>query len=189
MSRSTGGSSAVRGKIIVVVMLLGALALLAYSLWFVGSRSAVDERFNMRREALAPDAPGASLLRELVGDYPRTSLDVGTLDSDAPDRHGSADYDVEGHTVTLDVQRIAVPGPGIEQLLADFAARADGDDAAGTVIRLHADAETPFGYGVYSAPTYIYYEFTWRNGDWVLRASTRDAGSEGLLRFVNNYNF
>lgn len=178
-----------RGKIVVILMIVGALALLAYSLWFVGSRSQVDERFNMRREPLTPGAPGASMLREVVGDYRRTALDVATLDSDAPDRHGSAHYDVEGHDVTLDVQRVPSPGPTIEQLFADFAARAGGDDAAGTVIRLHPDAETPYGYGVYSAPTYIYYEFTWRNGDWVLRASTRDAGSEGLLRFVNNYNF
>lgn len=177
-----------RGKIIVVFMLLGALALLLYSLWFVGSRSPVDERFNMRREALEPDAPGASLLREVVGDYVRTTLDVDTLDSDAPDRHGSALYRVEGHEVRLDVQR-AAPGLHIEQLFVGFAARAGGDDAAGTLIRLHEEADTPYGYGVYSAPTYIYYEFTWRNGDWVLRASTRDAGSEGLLRFVNNYNF
>lgn len=178
-----------RGKVIVVIMLLGALALLVYSLWFVGSRSLVDERFNMRREALEPDAPGASLLRELVGDYRRTDLDVGTLDSDTPNRRGSATYSVEGHAVRLDVQRVAAPGLDIELLFADFAARAGGDDAAGTVIRLHPDAPISYGYGVYSAPTYIYYEFSWRNGDWALRASTRDADSEGLLRFVNNYNF
>jgi hypothetical protein len=178
-----------RGKYIVILMLLGAAALLAYSLWFVNSRSPVDERFNMRREPLEADAPGAALLRELVGDYVRTSLDVGTLDSDAPIRRGSAHYDVEGHDVMLEVQSAPEIGPGAEQLFVDFAERAGGDDAAGTVIRLHDDALMPYGYGVYSGPTSIYYEFAWRNGDWVLRASTRDAGSEGLLRFVNNYNF
>lgn len=178
-----------RGKIVVLIMILGALALLVYSLWFVGNQSQPDERFNMRREPLGSGAPGASLLREVVGDYTRTALDVDTLDSDSPDRHGSAHYDVEGHDVMLEVQRVPSPGLTVEQSFAEFAARAGGDDAAGTVIRLHPDAEIPYGYGVYSAPTYIYYEFTWRNGDWVLRASTRDAGSEGLLRFVNNYNF
>lgn len=176
-----------RGKYVVIAMLLGALALFLYSLWFVSTTSPVDQRFNVRREPLGDDTPGALILRQRAGDYLRQELLVDTLDSLSGSRHGSAEYLVDGRLVRLEVQDYPEGPPSLDALFADFGARAGGNDAAGTAIRLYPEAQIPYGYGVYSAPTYIYYEFTWINGNWVLRASTREAGSEALLRFANGY--
>jgi hypothetical protein len=180
-----------RGKIIVLAMLTSAAALLIYSLWFVGNHSPADQRFNMRRMALAADAPGAMALPPSVGEFTRTELAPGTLDSATAGRSGSAEYiDYTNAPVRLEVTHIGSGAAG-QALFADFAARAGAAEGEGRNISLrqYDESRPPYGLGIYSATTYTYYEFAWRSGEWLLRASTRTAGVEALLRFVNSYRY
>lgn len=178
-------ASSVRGKIVVIVMLGGAALLLFYSLWYVNHQTTVDERFNMRRQALPDNISGPLMLPDSLGEFQRVALDVDTLDTPGAQRHGVATYkDVDGKVLRLDVQQTTEPRPTLEALFSDFATRAGGD-LANSTIRLHADGPTRYGYGAYSGPTYTYYELTWINANWIIRVSTQEAGSESLLRFVN----
>jgi hypothetical protein len=179
-----------RGKIVVVTLLLAAAALFVFSLWYTNSHTPLDEQFNMRRKALAADAPGGLILQELVEDYHRIAFDPGTLDTPGAIRHGTAVYrDANDKPIKLEVQAVPDKSPALQDLFANFADRAGGKDAGATVIKLHPESPIPYGYGVYSATTYVYYEFTWINGDWIIRVSTREAGGESLLRFANSYPF
>lgn len=179
-----------RGKLVVIAMILAAFALLAYSLWYMNTNSPIDERFNLRREPLADDAPGALLLRQQAGDFIRADFDADSLDAKGETRHGTATYlDHLGKPIQFEARLVKGTQPTIRTAFADFSIRAGGSDAAGTVIKLHPEARFPYGYAVYSAPTYIHYEIAWINGGWLLRAWTREAGSESLLRFVNGYGY
>jgi len=181
-----------RGKIVVVVILLAGAVMFAYSLWFISSHTPVDERFNMQRTALPDGAPGPALLPERAGDYDRLTLAIDTLDAKQPPRHGNATYSVEGQSVLLEVQLLPDGAPSMDAAFADFSKRAgipSNDNGAGVTISRHETGKIHYGFGVYSGPRYIYYEFTWINGNWLMRASTRSAGSEALLRFVNGYVF
>jgi hypothetical protein len=182
----------------MVVLMLGAGALmLAYSLWFSNNFTPLDERFNMRRKVPSATIAGALLLRHELSDLTRISLAVDTLDNQTGSRHGTAAYrDADGKQIDIEVLRPASNDPrelDIEQIFAGFGQRAGslGNTSASsaTIIRLHPESKIPYGYGVYSDPAYTYYEFTWVNNGWVFRASTREAGSESLLRFVNGYPY
>jgi hypothetical protein len=179
-----------RGKIVVVIMLLAATGLFAFSLWYTNTHTPLDEQFNMQRKALAADAPGGLILQELVEDYHRISFDPGTLDTPGVLRHGTATYrDARDKPIKLEVQAVPGQSPSLQDLFTGFGSRAGGNDAGATVIKLHPESPIPYGYGVYSAATYVYYEFTWLNGNWIIRVSTREAGGESLLRFANSYPF
>jgi hypothetical protein len=179
-----------RGKIVVLTMLLAAAALFVFSLWYTNTHTPLDEQFNMRRKALAVDAPGGLILQELVEDYHRVSFDPGTLDTPGTLRHGTAVYrDAQDNPLKLEVQAMSGQSPALQDLFAGFGDRAGGKDAGATAIKLHPESSIPYGYGVYSATTYVYYEFTWINGDWIIRVSTREASGESLLRFANSYPF
>lgn len=176
-----------RGKIVVISMFVMAALLFGYSLWFVNNHSPIDERFNMRRKPLEPDTPGALILKERAGDFLRSGLSVDTLDALEGRRHGIATYDVEGKTVTLEAERFESP-PTLDMAFAAFLTRAGGEDRFST-LNLHPEAQLPYGYAVFAGLEYTYYEFSWINGNWILRVSTRDAGAEALLRFANGYTF
>ncbi len=179
-----------RGKVVVVIMLLAAAVLFVFSLWYTNTHTPLDQQFNLRRKALADDAPGGLILQELVEDYHRISFDPGTLDTPGALRHGTAVYqDVDGKPIKLEVQAVPGQSPTLQDLFASFGNRAGGDDAGATVIALHPESPFPYGYGVYSGATYVYYEFTWINGHWIIRVSTREASGESLLRFANSYPF
>lgn len=175
-----------RGKLMVVALLLLAAGTFVASLWFMDINTPVDERFNMRRRPLESDTPGYMILRERAGDYLRTKLEVDTLDREQGSRHGVAEYLVEGKTVRLEVFFVAEGKPTLDQALDGFVERAEGDSRFAT-IKKYPEARTPYAFGVYSGNTYTYYEFSWINGAWILRASTRDAGQDSLLKFVNGY--
>ncbi|PJF31783.1 MAG: hypothetical protein CUN51_02245 [Candidatus Thermofonsia Clade 1 bacterium] len=174
------------GSLFVIFMFIGAALLFAYSLWFVNTHSPVEERFNQRRRPLAADAAGPIILRERAGDYMRIALNVDTLDATEGRRHGIADYDVDGKTVRLEVEYIPDATPTLDMVFAGFFERSGGTDTA-SVLKRFPEARTPYYFAVFSGFTYTYYEFGWINGNWILRASTRDAGQEALLRFVNGY--
>ncbi|HRE47756.1 MAG TPA: hypothetical protein PLD47_08525 [Aggregatilineales bacterium] len=177
-----------RGKLVVIGLGLFAAVLLVYSLWFTNNHTPIDERFNMRRQGLDADTPGALILRERAGDYLRQSLRIDTLDTVGVGRHGAAVYhDFEGKAISLEVVLAGETPPTLRAAFEGFAERAGGASTANTVIRLHPDGRIPYGYGVYAAANYTYYEFTWLNGGWIIRVSTREAGSESLLRFANGY--
>lgn len=177
-----------RGKLVVISMVLSTVLLFAYSLWFVNNHTPLDERFNMRRQPLADDAPGGLLLRERAGDFKRQSLNTDTLDIPSAARHGTAIYlDFEGKPIQLEVQLLGSAKPTIADIFADFATRAGGKDS--TAIKLHPESRIAYGYGVYSAPNYTYHEFSWINGNWIIRVATREAGGESLLRFANGYPY
>jgi hypothetical protein len=179
-----------RGKLVVMLMFFSAVVLFIYSLWFVNTNSPIDQRFNLRRANLPDDAPGGLILRQRAGDFERTDFLVDSLDTPGAARHGSATYlDYEGKPIAFEAQLVKDGPPTLQGAFSDFAARAGGSDAAGTAITLHPEARFPYGYGVYSATGYLYYEISWINGNWILRASTREAGSESLLRFVNGYGY
>jgi hypothetical protein len=179
-----------RGKIVVLTMLLAAAALFVFSLWYTNTHTSLDEQFNMRRKALAADAPGGLILQELVEDYRRVSFDPGTLDTPGALRQGTALYhDVHDNPIKLEVQGVSGQPPLLQDLFTGFGDRAGGKAAGATAIKLHPESSIPYGYGVYSATTYVYYEFTWINGNWIMRVSTREAGGESLLRFANSYPF
>jgi hypothetical protein len=176
-----------RGKLVVMSLFVMAALLFGYSLWFVNNHSPVDKRFNMRRKPLADDTAGALILKERAGDFLRSGLTVDTLDATEGRRHGIATYDVEGKTVTLEVERFETT-PTLEMAFADFLSRAGGE-ARFSTLTLHPEAQLPYGYAVFAGLEYTYYEFSWINGNWILRVSTRDAGAEALLRFANGYTF
>ncbi|PJF35383.1 MAG: hypothetical protein CUN49_10830 [Candidatus Thermofonsia Clade 1 bacterium] len=174
------------GSFFVILMFIGAALLFIYSLWFVNTHSPVEERFNQRRRPLEADTPGYLILRERAGDYLRTALNVDTLDAAEGRRHGVAEYNVEGKTVRLEVEYIPDQTPTLDMVFAGFLERADGTDT-GSVLKRFPEARTPYYFAVFSGFTYTYYEFGWINGNWILRASSREAGQEALLRFVNGY--
>ncbi len=174
------------GSIFVILMFVGAALLFAYSLWFISAHSPVEERFNQRRRPLAADTAGYLILRERAGDYLRTALDVDTLDALEGRRHGVADYEVEGKPVRLEVEYIPDGTPTLDQVFSGFLERANGTDTGSTLKRF-PEARTPYYFAVYSGFTYTYYEFGWINGNWILRASSREAGQETLLKFANGY--
>ncbi len=183
-----------RGKIVVIVMILGGALMLAYSLWYVGSHSPIDQRFNMKRKSLPDNAPGPAILPMQAGDYSRSALEIDTLDTlDTPGvvRHGKATYLVEEKPVQLEVKAIRGNKPTLNDLFTDFATRAGAPSMndGGIAVTTHPEASLPYGFGAYLGPAYTYYEFTWINGNWIFRVSTREAGSESLLRFVNGYVF
>ncbi|MCS6872447.1 MAG: hypothetical protein RML95_09385 [Anaerolineae bacterium] len=174
------------GSLFIIFMFIGAALLFAYSLWFVNTHSPVEARFNQRRRPLAADTAGYYILRERAGDYLRTSLNVDTLDATEGRRHGIAEYDVDGKTVRLEVEYIPDATPTLDMVFDGFFERSNGTDTA-SVLKRFPQARTPYYFAVFSGFTYTYYEFGWINGNWILRASTRDAGQEALLRFVNGY--
>jgi hypothetical protein len=179
-----------RGKIVVLGMLGSAALLLVYSLWFFSSTPTPSERFNMRRRPLEADVAGPAILRERGGDLLRTSIEIDTMDNIGGVRHGLATYkSFEGKPITFEVLYQPSVKPSIVEFFTveAFAKRAGSTDERNITMRIHAEAQTPYAYGVYAAATYTYYEFAWVNGDWLLRASTRDAGIDALLLFVNGY--
>ncbi|MBO9308602.1 MAG: hypothetical protein J7551_02330 [Chloroflexi bacterium] len=179
-------SSRSSGSFFVILMLIGAALLFIYSLWFVNTHSPVEERFNQRRRPLKADTPGYLILRERAGDYLRTALNLGTLDATEGRRRGAAEYEVEGKAVRLEVEYIPDATPTLEMVFEGFLERANGTETA-SVLKRFPEARTPYYFAIFSGFTYTYYEFGWINGNWILRASSREAGQEALLKFVNGY--
>jgi hypothetical protein len=160
-----------RGKIVVGLIGLLALAGLIANLWYVSTRSPADQRFNLKRQHITKDTASRLLLPERVGDFARKSITAIEANASG-DLEGSAAYaDTDGKQIMLSVRKPGRGAPNLESLT-------NGQ------YRLHADAEFPFGYSETYGPAFV-----WLNGDWVLGASTAQATSGELLQFVNAYPF
>jgi hypothetical protein len=160
-----------RGKI--VVGLIGLLAVIGFiaNLWFVNTRSAIDQRFNLKRQSIAKDINTAFLLPERIGDFMRKSLTPIEANSSG-DLEGSAAYaDTDGKQLLLSVRKPGRGVPGLEALT-------NGQ------YTLHSDTQFPFGYSEVNGPAFV-----WINGDWVIGTSTAQATSEALLQFANAYPY
>jgi hypothetical protein len=164
----------VTGKIVVGVVVVLGLALLVFGLWFFGSRSPVDQRFNLRRQAISPDTPQPQLLPERLGEFLRTSLTP--IARNADNRfEGTAAYSEGDHKrIWLNVRSIASQPSGASPL-----------DTVKGDFTFHKDAQFPFGYGT----TQNGYTFIWINDGWLIEAYTSETDAETLLQFVNAYPF
>ena len=170
-----------RGKLVIVGMAFLGVLFYVYSIWFLSNPSAVDQRFDMRREKLPADVPGAVLLRQKFGDHTRISFVPVENDAQGVLR-GSAQYTEldDPNVLTLEVQQItAAESPTVLQTLY-AQLKADGRavllDQGVTKYLFHKPAD--------GRATFI-----WLNGQWLFRAYSAKADDEALLRFVNNYPF
>jgi hypothetical protein len=158
-----------RGKIVVILMLAFSVAFGLFGVWYFGTRSPLDQRFNLNRKMAPQDGQG--LLPDRVGDFRRQALNP--ISGDAGSADGSATYsDVDGKPITLAVSLIDDPSSALAALDASYV--------------LHKDAKFPFGY---SANTPTGQTFIWINGPWRIQASTKEATADALLQFVNAYAF
>ena len=163
------------GKLIVGVLAALALSVLIYGLWFFGTGSPIDERFNFKRRPITSDTPQTRLLPDRVGDFLRRSL-TPIAPTVANQLEGSAAYsDNDDKRIWLQVRSIAGERHGVSAL----------DEAAGDTFKLHRDAPFPYGYGT----TQDGYTFMWINGEWLFQAYTSEADAETLLQFVNGYPY
>lgn len=172
------------GKITVGVLLLGAVGLLAFTLWFLRQSTPVDERFNLKRDSLTDDAAGPYVLISEAGDFTRQSFNP-IPDGSGNDRHGSATYtDADSQPVHFEAQLVkdGTPRAQLEGLTLPTA-------ATNSTTKAHFDAQTPFFYRTYQLSGTTYQEFAWINNNWLLRASMQAADPEPLLRFVDGYPF
>lgn len=170
-----------RGKLVIVGMVLLGVLFYAYSVWFLSNPSTVDQRFDMRREKLPADVPGAVLLRQKFGDHTRLSFVPVEPDAQGVLR-GNAQYTEldDPNVLTLEVQQItAAEIPTALQAL-DTQLQADGR----TVLLDKGVTKYLFHKPVTGRAT-----FNWLNGQWLFRAYSSNDDDEALLRFVNNYPF
>ncbi len=175
-----------RGKIVIGVLFVFAILFAAYSVWFVGSLSPVDQRFNLVRQALIADIPDPALLPVNIGDFHRLSFQAVTASANGQ-RTGSAVYDVpSGGQIQLTVN--TVPDP--RGVLADWT-RASGAAAncpdAWRTIAAHGETQFPYVYAACTATGNTYHEMVWLNNNWLIRVTADSA--DILLQFANNYPF
>jgi hypothetical protein len=162
------------GKIVVGIVAVLGLALLAYGLWFFGSKSPVDQRFNLKRQAIAAETPQAQLLPDRLGDFLRRSVTPISRTGDNQLAGSAAYSDADQKQIWLQVRSIDNPQSGAKAL-----------DAVKGDFKFHKDAQYPYGYGTTPAG----YTFVWINGGWLIQAYTSEADAETLLEFVNSYPF
>src|SRR5258706_10500705 len=154
-----------RGKFVVILMLAFSVAFGLFGAWYFGTRSPLDERFNLNRKMAPQDRQG--LLPDHVGDFQRQS--ISPISGEA----GSAMYaDVDNKPITLAIRSVSNPSAELGALDGSFV--------------LHTDAKFPFGY---STNTPSGQTFIWINGPWLIQASTTEATADALLQFVNAYPF
>ncbi len=163
------------GKVIVGGLAILSLGLLVFGLWFFGSRSPVDERFNLRRQMIDETTPQTRLLPDRVGDFLRQSLTPISRSADNQ-MAGSASYsDTDRKAIWLRVRYIADQQSRVAAL----------DAFTGSGFKFHREAEFPYGYGT----TQDGYTFVWINDGWLIQAFTSESDAETLLQFVNGYPY
>jgi hypothetical protein len=175
-----------RGKIIVLLVLLSGVATGLAGLRYAFNPSPVQQRFDQRREPLAGDAPGPQVLVEQTNDFRRTAFAPLAADSDGVQRASATYVELGVRQVELRIEQVA-PGQGLATL--QTLQRRFERDANVSRLALFAGARTPYLYTVYAQNGRAVYEFAWINGDWLFRAFTDQADDETLLRFVNAYPF
>src|SRR5215475_5193487 len=69
-----------RGKIVVIIFAVAAIAFAAYGAWFIFVPSPVDQRFNLARNAAPSTIAQAALMPDSLDDFKR----VGDVTNPAP---------------------------------------------------------------------------------------------------------
>ncbi|HVO41944.1 MAG TPA: hypothetical protein VMT34_04950 [Aggregatilineales bacterium] len=176
------------GKVVVVVILLAAAGLLIFSLWYLGSKSPIDQRFALNRTpaplngpTIVPDYGAADkLLPGAVGDFARFSEQPFNLSALMP--HAEGVYGAGSGRIRLTIDRI----PSGESASAAVQAVLPKQNSS-TVIA-HSDAKYPFAY-VQPSGEGLQSQLIWANGAWLLTASAEDVDPEVLLLFANSYPY
>lgn len=180
-----------RGKIAVLGMVLLTIAILIFGYWFLFVKSPVYQRFKLNRTAISRAFNPDALLPEAVGDFKRLSFDPVQDQADGS-VSGSAIYaDTDGKKIVLYITSDKAgntPSTILQILYQPIVAQHPGNTPI-------FQADAPFPYAFFTAtvessdgkPGYVYSDFTWLNGDWVLKASTQETDTESLLQFVNIY--
>lgn len=161
------------GKWIVALMGVAAALTLAVNVWFSNTQSPIDQRFNLRRQAIPKDVNVKLLLPEAIGDFKRQSITPVAVDaSNKGDMVGSAAYaDTDGKQIVVMVRKPAAGQPDLAAVVDDS-------------YRAHTDGALAYAYSEASTPTFI-----WLNSGWVIRISTTQGTSADLLQLVNLYPF
>jgi hypothetical protein len=160
-----------RGKIVVVIFVVAAIAFAAYGMWFIFSPSPVDQRFNMSRNPASSTIAQAALLPDSLDDFKR----VGDVTNPTPET-SQGRYINNAYVIDFSVG--SAKGQSAATLLKQPACQ------GGSVIsHTKNGGRTPFSYST-CQKSYI---FQWINGDWLFTASAADP--EALLRFVNLYGY
>ena len=161
-----------RGKIVVVLFVVVAVAFAAYGAWFIFSPSPVDQRFNLDRQIMPASIAQDSLLPTALDDFKRagdvTSPVAGT---------SAVQYVNNSYTINFAV----APSKGNEAALN----KPTCQDASGEVITHTDSGHIPYSYSI--CPAQKLNSFQWINGDWLFTASGADP--EAVLRFVNLYGY
>jgi hypothetical protein len=168
-----------RGKITIVVLLVGSALFYWYAFWYFNSVSSADIRFNLLRKPITNDMNDVALFPVAVGDF----------------RLQGAPSTQTGEVITETVDYAAVSDKPLHFTVRKFAdattAKQFNDSYKECISVPHADAKVPYVYyeckegQSSSAPTK--YAFTWINGLYRFDASATDV--EQLVRFVNGYPY
>ena len=169
-----------RGKLLVVGLLLATAVFAVYGVWYFGTSSAPDTRFNLNRQPIPASANGELFFPNPPSGFTRTNLQPMAPDG-AGRASGSAVYNSNGHPVELLLRSVQGLDP---QRVLNSADQLATCTHAASAITMHLDAKTPYRYSVCPGNQF---EFTWINGNWLLRASSDDV--EALLHFVNAYPY
>jgi hypothetical protein len=161
-----------RGKFVVVGLVVLTVVMLAVGWWFLNVLSPVDQRFNFRRRAIPENAEISLLLPEKIEDFKRQSLTPLETTTSGSTGSGAVYLDSAGKIMVLTVRRN--PDWPTSKALPEN----------GT-FKTHFDAQVPYAYGrVEGQATFI-----WGRGGWMLSASAQEADAETLLQFVNLYPY
>jgi hypothetical protein len=173
-----------RGKLVVLIVLMIGVAVGVAGLRYAYDPSPVWERFDQRRNPLTADTQGPALLVEQTNDFRRVAFTP--LEADALGvKRADATYSELGiRPVRLTIEQIDATDEMTELRAIHRAFERDDNVSR---LALYEQALTPYLYAVYARQGRAVYEFVWVNDGWLFRAFTDESDAETLLRFVNSY--
>jgi hypothetical protein len=157
-----------RGKLIVIALVVVTVLMFAIGWWFLNVLSPVDQRFNFRRRAIPDNAEFSLLLPEKVEDFKRQSFTPMETTASGDSGAGAVYLDSGGKIIVLTAwhkMNIAL--------------------VVGESFATHFDAQIPYAYGRVDGQA----TFIWINNGWMLSASAQESDAETLLQFVNLYPY
>ena len=158
-----------RGKITVVVLLVGSVLFYGWGFWFLYIQASPDLRFNINRQAVPATLEDIRLLPAQVGDFKLTTGPTQT-GSGLTAGYAPADGTPFRFSVT----------PFVDNQSALAMLNTGGSGCKTTP---HAEAKIPYVYNECQGKQ----GFTWINGRYRFDAETSDL--ELALRFVNTYPY
>jgi hypothetical protein len=171
-----------RGKLVVVLFIVGAIGFSAYAFWFFFNLSPVDQRFNQNRLDIPDQNHAGDLLVPKVDDFIQTGGVV--LSETGPSSSVYTNNNAHVQFSATFIKDQAASQAAKTALVKPTCKSGDPD------VTTHLDAKQPYSYTICgssdliggSDPTYI---FEWINGNWLFTANGTDP--EVLLRFANLY--